>query len=239
MQRVLLNSGGMDSFFVAREVPNLLHVFVDIGHKYAAKEYNSAQLIAAYFGAPLERMQGANIGEFETPSGIIPFRNTELLLCAAQHGEELYMGVLKGEINSDKSPEFFDAVVAVMDISHRKQYWSAHDRKHRVVTPLANRTKTQLVRELWLDVGGDVDDHQWQAMLDTVSCYDGEDGHCGRCPSCFKRWVALTSATGLDHGHQFERHPAEWYPLRYWHDKGYGGERYKDIHDAYVIAGRA
>ena len=26
----------------------------------------------------------------------------------------------------------------------------------------------------------------------TSTCYDGEIRNCGECPSCFKRWVALT-----------------------------------------------
>ena len=52
-QKVLLSSGGMDSFLLACEplLAGAVHVFVDIGQKYVAKERKSAQFVAKHVGA--------------------------------------------------------------------------------------------------------------------------------------------------------------------------------------------
>lgn len=234
MTGIILNSGGMDSFFVALEYPELPHVFVDIGHKYAAKERDSARRIADLFGVPLHEMQGAHIGQYEHSSGIIPLRNAELILCAGQHGSDIYMGILENEVNSDKSPEFLRAMETVMTISCRPQYWSKGRRFH-IHTPLGTRSKAMLVADLWDAVGRNANADLWRGVLATVSCYDGGDRHCGTCPSCFKRWVALTVATGVDHGKLFVRHPCDVKGLTHWEAQGYPASRINEIRQAYGV----
>lgn len=229
MTKVILNSGGMDSFFVATEVPDAVHVFVNIGQKYAAKELRAARNIAAFVGAPLYEIVGAQIGRYEHESGIIPLRNAELILCAGQFGEDIYLGILENEVNSDKSPEFLRAMEQVMTISCRPQYWS-DGRTFRLHTPLGTRSKVELAKGLRGLPG------HWAAMLRTVSCYAATDQHCGECPSCFKRWVALTVASGEDHGGMFLKHPGKWKPLEHWLNQGYPHKRISEIVEAYRIA---
>lgn len=190
IQSVTLFSGGMDSFLVwALHDRTCLNLFVDIGHKYARKELDTCSTIANMIGADFQLacMKGAQIGKYELPdSGIIPFRNAELVLCAAQHSPIIYMGVTAHEINSDKSPTFMKYMEYLLDESYKGQYWNNNQpRHHRVTSPLRDRTKAQLVAQ-YLETGDPV---EW--LLATVSCYDAGRGHCGACPSCFKRWVAL------------------------------------------------
>lgn len=235
MSKVILNSGGMDSFFVAIENPEAVHVFVDIGQAYLKKELHSAARIAQHVGTDLNVVKGAQIARFEhKPSGIIPLRNAELILCAGQFGDDILLGILANEVNSDKSQEFLRAMECVMTISCRPQYWS-DGRSFRIHTPLGTRSKVELVRGLWRTHGPD--SAHWKAMMQTVSCYDGGERHCGRCPSCFKRWVALTVATGRDHGALFETHPAQPQPLSYWQAKGYNAQRIEEIEAAYAVIG--
>ena len=53
--------------------------------------------------------KGSQIGPMEDEkSGIIPNRNAELILSAAMYGERIYFGVIKDEINSDKSLDDYD-----------------------------------------------------------------------------------------------------------------------------------
>lgn len=234
MTNVLLSSGGMDSFFVAATIPNLKHVFVDVGQKYKAKELEAAEAMAQNYGADFVHAKGADLGAYEHESGIIPFRNAELILCAAQHGERIHLGVLHGEINSDKSPEFMEAMSSVLNISHRKQYWT-EGKTFVICTPIRGKTKAELVYDYWrYGAKQDVDSEEWQALLSTVSCYSGEDGHCGRCASCFKRWVALNVGTGVDHGHLFNRHPVGWKSIEHW-KASYTGLRLAEIQRAYEI----
>lgn len=232
----ILNSGGMDSYFVAREVPQASHVFVDIRQKYVRKERESALAVAKHFCRPLRVTTGACMGHLEHESGIIPLRNAELILCAAQYSNDVYLGILENEVNSDKSPEFLRAMETAMTISCRPQYWS-EGRAFRIHTPLGRRSKVDLLTQLLHDCRGDLEHPDWMACLATVSCYSAEAGHCGRCPSCFKRWVALACATRTtDHADSFNAHPAEWYPLSHWRAKGYESKRMGEIERAYDVA---
>lgn len=236
MQKVLLSSGGMDSYLLAHtpELAGAVHVFVDVGQAYRLKEIAAAGRVAESAGAELHVVKAANLAAFEhKPTGIIPFRNAELILCAAQYGEAIYLGVIADEVNSDKSPEFLAAMTAVLDISHRGQYWT-EGRRFDLRTPFREHTKSQLVAE-YLNRGGNVPD-----LLATVSCYDGGDTHCGACSSCFKRWVALTNAFGYD-GTQiqtYRKHPGQHKGLAYWREKlaSYPPSRAAEVEAAYAIA---
>lgn len=209
---VILSSGGMDTFLLAQHLKRngieAAHVFVDVGQSYAQKEEAAAMFVAASVGAVFHRANGAQFARYEHPSGIIPFRNAELILNAAQYGDDIYMGVIADEINSDKSEEFMHAMVDVLNISHRGQYWT-EGRSFKLHTPLREFTKSQLVG-WYLDDGGYA-----QALLRTVSCYDGGTQHCGRCASCFKRWAALVN-NGLDTQGQFKADPATWHTPAQW-----------------------
>src|SRR5690606_25260923 len=92
---VLLSSGGMDTFLLAHHLKangvEAEHVFVDVGQSYAQKEEAAAMFVAATVAAPFHRCSGAQLARYEHPSGIIPFRNAELILNAAQYGDDIYM----------------------------------------------------------------------------------------------------------------------------------------------------
>jgi 7-cyano-7-deazaguanine synthase len=233
--KVLLSSGGMDSFLLANEpeLAGAVHVFVDIGQKYLIKEEHSAKNVAHNAGSILEVVKATQIAEYEHSSGIIPFRNAEMLLCAAQYGTELYFGVIADEINSDKSVEFCAAIEAVLNISHRPQYWT-EGKQFTVHTPFRNMTKSHLA-ERYLIRGGSL-----QMLLNTVSCYSATDAHCGRCASCFKRWVALVNVTQTnswaDWG--FLENPYAWKPRNSWVNiaHGYTQNRANEIMSALSIA---
>ena len=235
MSKVLLSSGGMDSFLLAHEpeLQEAKHVFVNIGQKYLAKERTAAKLVAQSCNAEFIEVVTNQIAKYEHESGIIPLRNAEMLLCAAQHGEQIYFGVIADEINSDKSPEFVEAIQSTMNISHRAQYWT-HGKNYNIKTPFRNYTKSDLVRR-FLDNGGNLN-----RLLTSVSCYDAGEHHCGRCASCFKRWVALTNATTIDEWRDwgFVEHPYTWKSQPEWHDKmmEYSEQRAGELVSAFAIA---
>jgi len=235
-QKALLSSGGMDSFLLAHEpeLAGAVHVFVNAGQKYAGKEYLAARYVADQAKAPFVKMEATNLQAYEHESGIIPFRNAELILCAAQHADSIYLGVVADEINSDKSEEFCHAMEAVLNISHRRQYWT-EGRSFTIETPFRHTSKTDLVRR-YLERGKPL-----QSLLRSVSCYDGGAHHCGRCSSCFKRWVALTVALQRDawEVQHWECHPAGVHDRKVWEAKAapYSHQRREDIFRALDIAG--
>jgi 7-cyano-7-deazaguanine synthase in queuosine biosynthesis len=235
MQKVLLSSGGLDSWLLAHEpeLKGAIHIFVNIGQKYLAKERIAAKLVAQSCNTEFIEVVTNQIAKYEHESGIIPLRNAEMLLCAAQHGTEIYFGVIADEINSDKSEEFVAAIQETMNISHRAQYWT-DGKTFQILTPFRQYTKSDLVRR-YLKNGGSLD-----KLLTSVSCYDAGSKHCGCCASCFKRWVALTNAVQNDNWRQwgFAQHPYTWKSEAEWRVKmlDYSEQRAKELHSAFCIA---
>lgn len=235
MSKVLLSSGGMDSFLLAHEpeLKGAVHVFVNIGQKYLAKERTSAKLVANSCGAEFIEVITNQIAKYEHESGIIPLRNAEMLLCAAQHGEQIYFGVIADEINSDKSPEFVAAIQETMNISHKAQYWT-EGKQFQILTPFREFTKTQLVQR-YHDNGGSL-----PKLLTSVSCYDAGSHHCGRCASCFKRWVALTNVSRYNGWREwgFYQDPMDWKSQDEWAEKlpAYSQSRQQEVSSAFAIA---
>lgn len=235
MSKVLLSSGGMDSFLLAHEpeLKGAAHVFVNIGQKYLAKERTSAKLVANSCGAEFIEVITNQIAKYEHESGIIPLRNAEMLLCAAQHGEQIYFGVIADEINSDKSPEFVAAIQETMNISHKAQYWT-EGKQFQILTPFREFTKTQLVQR-YHDNGGSL-----PKLLTSVSCYDAGSHHCGRCASCFKRWVALTNVSRYNGWREwgFYQDPMDWKSQDEWAEKlpAYSQSRQQEVSSAFAIA---
>ena len=184
---VILASGGLDSFlcwYIFRQ--DAVNVFVNIGQKYAKKEGQALRnLMRKIPEFDVVEHAGSLIGPLEDEkSGIIPNRNAELILSAAVYGERIYFGVIKDEINSDKSLEFIKAMEDVLDISNRKQYWT-EGKTFKILTPTKEYNKTELIK-IYLEKGGLVEHLEL-----TVSCYSDTEQHCGDCPSCFKRWIAF------------------------------------------------
>jgi 7-cyano-7-deazaguanine synthase in queuosine biosynthesis len=159
---------------------------VNIGQKYAKKEGQALRnLMRKIPEFDVVEHAGSLIGPLEDEkSGIIPNRNAELILSAAQYGERIYFGVIKDEINSDKSLEFIKAMEDVLNISNRKQYWT-EGKTFKILTPTKEYNKTELIK-IYLEKGGLVEHLEL-----TVSCYSDTEHHCGDCPSCFKRWIAF------------------------------------------------
>ena len=184
---IILASGGLDSFLCWYIFcQDALNVFVNIGHKYKRKEEQALKnLMMGIKNFYVKEHRGSLIGVLEDKkSGIIPNRNAELILSAAQYGEDIYFGVIKDEINSDKSPEFIKAMEDVLNISNRKQYWT-DGKTFKILTPTKEYNKTELIK-MYLEKGGLVEHLEL-----TVSCYSDTEQHCGDCPSCFKRWIAF------------------------------------------------
>ena len=124
MRPIVLASGGLDSFLCwYLFCQDSINIFVDIGHKYARKEEKALKNLQdniSNFNVLIHK--GSDIGIMEEENfGIIPNRNAELILSASQYGNKIYFGVIKDEINSDKSPEFINAITEVLNISNKKQ----------------------------------------------------------------------------------------------------------------------
>lgn len=184
-KRVLLYSGGLDSFVVAKLWRPDVLLYVATGHRYEAHERHAMW----WAGLPVVIDGRLRLGDLERLDGIVPLRNLYFLAIASHYGDTIAMGVLDGEVNGDKSVAFARQAEAVLATCYGPSYWS-EGRAPTVEYPVAHLTKAELVAE-YLAAG-----HDPQALLATRSCYDPGDLPCGHCSACVKRHIAL-AANGL------------------------------------------
>lgn len=182
MSRVLLYSGGLDSY-VAAELwePDVL-LYVALGHRYQAQELAT---IAAS-GRDVVVDDRLYLGDLERDDAIIPLRNLYLAAIASHYGHTIALGALAGEVNPDKSHRFRREAAQVLTTCYSRSYWSAGEAV-LFEYPLAGWTKVQLVAR-YLDRGGDGE----ALVARTRSCYAPSTLPCGWCSACVKRHVALT-----------------------------------------------
>lgn len=176
---VVLVSGGMDScimWWLTRDNPDRLALFIDYGQPYADKEFNSlldqgiAPLRVSY---PLTISKGWD--------HIIPARNLTLIAIAEQfvkHDGELWIGVVSGEARQDagdKSKLFFQLICNFI--------WRTKQKFVEI------KTLEEFTKNVWLQKY--LDATQDLSILKTVTCFSGGNGHCGKCQACVRKWIAL------------------------------------------------
>lgn len=178
MINVLLYSSGLDSFIAYHLLPrneDWLNAYLNLDSRYSRKEswaLEEVRLPYAIWDFPIARYR-------EQGDGFVPQRNL-LMVSFAQalyDADQVAMAAVRGEYSRDKHPSFFKQASKLLSYTAGKPV--------RVFSPLASMTKTQAVTA-YLKQGGDPD-----VLLQTVSCYDPVLAACGRCMSCYRRWVAL------------------------------------------------
>ena len=108
----------------------------------------------------------------------------------------------------------------------QEQHWT-EERKFEISSPFKDRTKTDLV-SIYLHEGGTKEN-----LLQSYSCYEGREKHCGHCKACFRKWVALENNGIVTSDGYFKENPwdAPWLEdvLRQIYNGGYRGVEDKDI----------
>lgn len=194
MTKVLLYSGGLDSYMAAHlwQPDVLLHV--DMGTGYGRVEA-SHLTVPPTVHAPLLEAH-LDLSGWERPDAIIPMRNLFLVTAATNYGETVALAATAGDRVLDKSVEFADQATSLLRYLWQPQHWTV-GKDITVTLPYKSSTKRELVRE-YRETGGDVA----ALAADTFSCYTPTlaGGHCGTCKPCARKWVALC-AEGVDPGY--------------------------------------
>jgi len=202
MKRLLLFSGGLDSYIAWHLLDKPTPIYFRLGHRYQEAEMTTMdRLEAENPGLQVKRDDRLYLGDKELPDAHLPLRNALLLTTAAAvyQPDIIYIGALRGESSRDKSRRFFR--------NTGKQLSFLLGQRLVVQAPFIGHTKTDLVKAFLKKYpeGGD-------ALRLTFSCYTYTIPHsrfkgCGRCMACFRRWVAL-SLNGIDE--TYAQNPWEW-----------------------------
>jgi 7-cyano-7-deazaguanine synthase in queuosine biosynthesis len=205
--RVLLFSGGQDSFAAWRLLGYPKAVYFDHNQRYMWREHEAIErlsLACRKKGLPplnVEHVKTLNLGTLEACDAHIPHRNLLIAAAAAAQfdPEIVYIVALRGEASRDKSARFF------RDTSRLLSFEEGHT--VRVESPFRTWGKARVLREYIRRYPKDLD-----LMCLTFSCYSplshGGKG-CGRCVACFRRWVAF-ELNGVETCDQFDTPPYEW-----------------------------
>lgn len=199
---VLIFSGGLDSLIASRLAKPDILLNVDIGTTASKWEYRCLAQLQELGAIPAVQIADLHgLGRYEREDHVLPMRNLFLLAIASMYGEHLMLGTVEGDLVGDQSPQFFRKAETIFSILYDKQWW-CQPRPFVITTPLATRTKTECVRDYLADGGSK------ESLAKSWSCYKFGHGvrHCGHCPACVRKWVALDN-NGIDTTNYFIHPP--------------------------------
>lgn len=182
MKKILLYSGGMDSWLIDKIWKPDERVYIDMGTRYTGNEVSKLDESI--------RVVKHSLGQYEREDSIIPLRNLYLVMIICNEFPEgdldICIGATAGDRVLDKSVEFADATSKLLSFLYSPQHWTP-GRTIRVNVDYKNKTKSQLIKE-YLDQGGDIK----EAFKRSFSCYAPiNGGECWACKPCFRKFVAF------------------------------------------------
>lgn len=196
MTKVLLYSGGMDSYLIDKLEQPEVKLFLDLGTESAAIERSKLP-------EDVVIDESLNLASFELPNKIIPMRNLYMGMVALQYGNQVILGATAGDTTKDKDQVFASKATSLLryiltDPGKRPTTYSEYE-QISIELPYKDVTKTQLL-------GRYLTEHALEPFLnESYSCYSGSHQECGGCRSCFRKWVALVNNDVFEH--RFEQDP--------------------------------
>ena len=226
---VLLFSGGMDSLMINSLLKPDILLNVSMNSTYDDRERETFPNLISEFEELIYLDRELDLARYERDDAIVPNRNAHLVLLASHYGETIWLGSVSGDRSFDKDEIFYNHMETLLNHMWQKQHWT-EERRFTVSSPFKDRTKTDLVEEYLMKGGSE------EELLQSYSCYEGEEKHCGHCKACFRKWVALENngiITGVEY---WQKVPweASWLDevLLQIFNGGYRGLEDKDIVNA-------
>lgn len=189
--KILLYSGGMDSWLIDKLWHPDQKVYINMGSKYSDAELRRILRIQ-------ERVDEVKVldfpwlGRFEREDKIIPLRNLFLPMVVAMHYQdtdlEICIGATAGDRVLDKSVEYARKASDILSFLWQEQWWTP-ERRLDVVVPYKTMTKSDLLKE-YVRQGGSLD----TAFRGSFSCYEPTDkGECWQCKPCFRKFCSFAA----------------------------------------------
>lgn len=195
MKKVLLYSGGMDSWLIDKLWKPDVKLFFNIGTHNSDRE--------------LERVRKRNdvtiidlpLSEFEQKHNnyFLPLRNLHFVTYAAHYGDVICLGATGSSTHKDKNETF--TTLAENAINYLLSEDKTVDTPVRIVTPFRGKSKTEMLAQYLME-GGDIS----ECYDATFSCYNPtSDGKpCMACTSCLSKFTAF-----YNNGYRFDKETEE------------------------------
>lgn len=190
MKITILYSGGLDSLIMKRYAELMYPqaevncVWFALGQEYEDKERRA--LPAFVEQSTLDLVRHTVMAKEGSESGqiYIPGRNLVLAVTAACKylPDQIWLGALQGEVHdgaTDKNWEFAERTNKLLEY-----VLAPFSVAPKVVFPLAEAGLSKLTAVEWALHSG----ISKEQILSTSSCLSGEDGNCGKCVVCFRRY---------------------------------------------------
>lgn len=175
MKRVLLYSGGLDSFIYNHILKPDICLYIDNNSKYSQIEIRN---IKKYHSLKnLKIVKTIDMKNYEEKDGGIQNRNLIFILQALFYGKEVYLGVNKEDVRLDSNVDFLNDITSLLNKSMNEIV--------KIHSPLYQYNKSDLVKH-YINSNGDI-----ERLKKIYSCYRGEEKQCGVCKPCIRNKKAF------------------------------------------------
>lgn len=179
MSKVLLYSGGTDSWLIDKIWKPDKKIYINIHGRYSKEEIEKLPKDVEIVDFPY--LGNTERGE----NAYVPLRNLFFLMIAKRYGDEICLGATAGDIgNSDKTPQFLEHAEAIInECDGNNTCQGSGDIK--ICMDFVNKSKYELLEE-YIKQGGTVEFF----INDTFSCHNPKDGkECMECKCCYKKFL--------------------------------------------------
>ena len=194
-KKVLLYSGGMDSWLIDKLWKPDVKLFFNIGTHNSDRELERVRTRKDVTVIDLP------LGEFEQLDNnyFLPLRNLHFVTYAAHYGDVICLGATGSSTHRDKNDVF--ATLSENAINYLLGEDGTREHPVKIVTPFRGMRKTEILAK-YISEGGDIQECYDQ----TFSCYDPTpDGKpCMKCTSCLSKFTAF-----YNNGYQFQQEVVE------------------------------
>lgn len=185
MKKVLLYSGGMDSWLIDKLWKPDIKLYVNMHTEYSQQEISRLPKDVKVVDFPLV--------QYSLENSIIPLRNAYLFMVACNEtGFESVMiclGALNGDRINDKSTLFVNLLQPLLTYLYMPQQ-SQPGKEVTVALPFKDYSKRELL-EQYVKEGGTLEE-AWQ---NSFSCYHPiHDKPCLSCKACFRKAIPFIVA---------------------------------------------
>ena len=184
--KVVLFSGGLDSYCLVHHVKPDVILFFDIGTKDNIQEKVNLLTMPESFRKKVTIISlPLNLWELENK--ILPHRNSIFTLIASNYGNQIYLGATAGDTTKDKDYIFKSQMEGILNyfaIDAHKVKQKAYP--YTMNMPFKGMSKAEILK-LFINEKGDVN----ELIKYSRSCYAGGEKECGKCRSCIRKAIAF------------------------------------------------